>query len=170
MKYKLSIGLTLFLLAIILIFLLILPKQRELTHLQTLLQEKKFDLQNWSNRVQELKNLQNQLKAKGVLVEKVNTAFTEKDSTLTYFLQQTAFDNGLLINSFEIFVKESEETINQKIIKMELLGSYFAFKNFLTTLQNSALLFEINKMMISKKEKGEMVFQLELITPFFEQS
>jgi len=113
MKYKLSIGLTLFLLAIILIFLLILPKQRELTHLQTLLQEKKFDLQNWSNRVQELKNLQNQLKAKGVLVEKVNTAFTEKDSTLTYFLQQTAFDNGLLINSFEIFVKESEETINQ---------------------------------------------------------
>ena len=170
MKYKLSTGLSLFLLSIILIFLLILPKQRELTHLQTLLQEKKFDLQNWSNRVQELKNLQNQLKAKGVLVEKVNTAFTEKDSTLTYFLQQTAFDNGLLINSFEIFVKESEETINQKIIKMELLGSYFAFKNFLTTLQNSALLFEINKMMISKKEKGEMVFQLELITPFFELS
>jgi len=159
-----------FLIVIVIVILLIMPKYNALKELNLKIDLKKTEIQTQENYFKNLENISKKLDQFPVEVAKVNSALPDNLAvhSLIYFLFQSASTNGLIIKTID-FGQASNWKENQRIlslpISLEVSGSYSAFKNFLLKLEKSARLIEVENINLSyptKADKGGYTFRLGL--------
>lgn len=146
------------------------PKYQDFTALQLKVETKKRELQSKEEYFSNLFQLSKKLKEEyGSEIAKIDLALPTDFSVfeLLALLRMESSRNGLILGKFDIGSIPSLEGSRERLemreipINISLLGSYSAFKNFLSSLQKSARFFNIQSISFSpvkeeeKKEEGE---------------
>ncbi len=100
---------------------------------------------------------------------KVNSAIPEKNSvaSLFQFVQQIGSENGMVLKDIgALAVSSSVDKPRIKEIRFDftVLGDYLAFRNFLTALEKSSRLIDVESISIPQEKIGSTSKDGELIT------
>lgn len=158
-----------FLIAIGVLFVLVLPKNKALHELNSQIEVKKIEIQTQENYFKNLQDLSKKLAAFPDEVSKINSALPSTPSlySLIYFLQKTSSASGLIIKQIDFGeISKLKENSNIKSIPISLgvMGSYQSLKNFLLDIEKSARIIEIDNLSFTypgKTEKEGYNFNLE---------
>lgn len=159
-----------FLIAFLIGYFLILPKYQTLKDLKLTLQEKKAELQYKEEYFSNIKKISEELKKYELELAKIDSAFPPDPSlpSLFNFLEKASSQNGLILKSigpFQITFSEEKLGIKEIYLNIVVTGSYPAFKNFLSTLEKTARLIEIENINFAFPEKEESpAFNLKIKT------
>lgn len=160
-----------FLVTITLVFLFLLPTYKEIKSFQFEINQKRMEIKNQEEKISHLNNLLEKLSQYQLELQKINLALPPNPSlpSLFKFLQEKALENSLIledISTFLITPLEEKERIKQISFEIKLSGSYFAFKNFLSSLEKSARITEIEELSFSAPIKKETptYYQLKIKT------
>ena len=144
---------------------LILPKYRSLRGGQAEAEAKQQEVQNKKKYYQSVANASKELEKYAESVSKINSALPEEVPvpTIFDFFQKKASESGLTLKGLGQFAGTPLSN-NQKIkvynLSMELAGSLSNFKNFLSVLEKSARIIEVEKISFSspssEKEKDPL--------------
>lgn len=164
---RLIIIITLFSISLILGILLILPKQEDLNFLQKKIREKRVELQSQEEYLISLARIVSELKNYKIQLSKIDSALPEDPElpALFDFLQKSASQAGLVLKGISAtpITSDLEITdIRETQLTLVLSGSYFSFKNFLSTLEKSARLIEVESIFFSLVEEGPFDFNLQI--------
>ncbi|UZE93305.1 MAG: type 4a pilus biogenesis protein PilO [Candidatus Nealsonbacteria bacterium] len=165
-NYPLYIVIT-FSLSLLLIFALLLPEYRALNYLKQNIFKKDFELRSYEKHFQELQGILDEIKEKQESFLKIESALP-KDSSLTELLnlfQKTASRSGLILERVSPGSTPSteEEKIKTRKINLFLKGDYSDFKNFLSIIERSTRLIEVDNISFSYSE-GKKLFSFNIIT------
>lgn len=176
MKRPIVLTSIVFLIIILLVFFVILPKYQELSSKEFQLEEKIFEYKTLeeyfaklSSNKKELENYQSEL-------TKINLAIPDelKIPSLFYFIQKTAEANNLLLTAVSLDQKkrEPDEDLKKSEIKenralIVVAGPYSSFKNFLLVLERSTRFIEVEEISFSTEQtekisKGSYFFNLKI--------
>ncbi len=150
----------------------VLPKYEQFQQNQQDIARKKDDLQIKDAYIADLTYLSSEIEKYSKEIAKVDTALPSDPSfpLLFNFFQKVSANNGLILKSMNVDLvstlpqkQEGEEADRQsKVqginIQLTVTGSYVSFKNFLTILEKSARLIEVENVSFSsigKEEGGE---------------
>ena len=151
------LGLISFLLSFILVFTLILPKYQSLTQLKKEISEMKVTFETQEKYFSELEKISNQLKDYQENLAKIDSALP-KDSEIPPFLnfiQKTASQSGLSLKGIKLVSTSSQKAgFKENKIGFVLGGNYPALENFLSVLEKSARLIEVEQISFSLTEEG----------------
>lgn len=140
------------------------PKYQDFDALKLKVEAKKRELQNKEEYFSDLFQFSKKLKEEyGSEIAKIDLALPSDLSVfeLLTLLRMESSRNGLILGKFDIgsipSLEGSKETlkIREIPINISLLGSYSAFKNFLSSLQKSARFFNIQSISFSPVKKEE---------------
>ncbi len=149
---------------------LISPKINTLKDLNLNIELKKTEIQTQTDYFNNLQSISKELSSFPDEVAKINSALPENFAiySLVDFLQKTSSSNGLTLKSVD-FANPSKFKENSNInflnISLGVSGSYSAFKNFLTDLEKSSRIINVEKISFStqnQKEKNKYDFEVEL--------
>lgn len=167
---------------LILILFLVWPKYKDLRSSQLEIKRKETELGYMEEYFSDLSKTSEELTRYEVELSKIDSALPADPSipSLLNFLQKTSAQNGLIFKDFGGFSivsppkpgegkapsKEGElpSKIKKIHIDFEVSGSYPALKNFLTTLENSARIFEVESISFSSEEEEIFSFDLAIET------
>lgn len=169
------------LLSILLIGLfLIWPKYQKLSNLSREIEAKETELHYIEEYFAKLNRLSEELKKYENQVSKIDFALPSDSSlallSLINFLQRAGSQNGLIFTKLGSFsltspkvptgtpTPETPSKIKEISLGFEVSGSYFAFKNFLETLEKSAKLIEVETSSFSSEEGGIFSYNLNIKT------
>ena len=143
-----------------LIFLLISPKYQTLVSFKTKIEEKKNELDYLKAYFVELGNFYKDLKGHEPELSKIESALPSdvSPSDLLYFIQTKTSQNGLVLKSASLVTitpSLQRSDIKEYHFSIELSGFYPAFKNFLSTLEESGRLIEIERISFSSTKEKE---------------
>lgn len=161
---------TSFLVVILLAVLVLWPKFQELEIVRGNIEEKKAELQAKEEYVLRLDELKVKLKEHQEEISKINTALPVNPSlpSLFNFLQKASSESGLILTEISPFtISSSEDFANLKeaIFSIKVSGSYSSLKNFISILEKSARLIEVENLSLSLGGEGESpAFNLRLKT------
>jgi Tfp pilus assembly protein PilO len=167
MKYPRFIILTSLFGAILVGLMFTWPKYQEYLKIAKNLENKQNFFQNQSRYYKEIEDTFRKLEEKKEIVDKIESALPKKldSSSLLNYLHKTTRINGLLLQEIRISgagsLKEIERIKKHKIT-LTLVGSYASFKNFLQELEQSARLFEIERISFLSPQKEEAIYNFEL--------
>ena len=153
---------------------LVWPKYQDFIDLRKKIEGKKIELKTQANYFEDLQKISKELKKYQSQISKIDSALPEKISLpeVLNFLQKISSQSGLLLKNISPktialeVTKPGEEEITEetKIIKgpeiketkinLSLTGDYPSFKNFLSLLEKSARLFEIESISLSSDKEG----------------
>jgi len=126
------------------------PKYQEFNNLENRLAEKNAELENQNKYMQQLLKINRRREEKQELVNKVNNALPLGSDipSLLNFLQKVSIETGIGLESvswqeLSPLNEEKKERLKEYSINLELSGSYFAFKNFLFSLEKSSRLIDV---------------------------
>ena len=148
-------------LSLLLIFTLVLPKYRVLDSLKQEILEREADFRSQEEYFQQLQGISGEVESYKDSFLRIESALPEDYSMteLFNFFQKVASQTGLILE--EISPSESvlteEERIRVNKISLGLIGSYFDFKNFLSIIEKSARLIEVDNISFSHSTKEELV-------------
>ena len=156
------------LLIVILITALILwPKFQELKIVQKNIEEKKAELQAKEEYLLKLSEIKAKLEEYQQEFSKIDSALPANPSlpSLFNYLQKTSSESGLILTEISPFTVSPSidfPGLQESVFSVEVSGSYSSFKNFLSILEKSARLIEIENISFSSSgQKGEsFVFKL----------
>ena len=140
--------------ALIIFFLFALPEYQKSNDLQYSLAQKQAEYNSKSVYYSKISELIGTIEDKKDALGKINSALPPDFSfaPLVFFFQKKGVENGLTIKSI-IFSQISPETAEKKIrnitFTVNILGNYQGLKNFLSSLDKSARLFEGNSISFS---------------------
>lgn len=143
------------------------PKYQEFKEFQMKISEKEAELRGrtayFAGVDETFKKLKNYEKS----LEKINKAIPSNPSIafLIYFFQKKSFENGLILQ--EVSFSESSSADKRKEFKeihfsFRLLGSYFAFKNFISSLEKSVRLIEVESISFYSQKETEQIYPFRL--------
>lgn len=169
--YRLIIEI-IFLVALVLIIWQDLPKFQDLSLIQTEVKEKKLEIQSQEEYFSSLSSTLEELKKYEVELAKVSSALPSDSplsiSNLSDFLQKTSSQNGLILRKISTVSSPNEKVstkektgLKENYISLTLEGSYPSFKNFLSVLEQSARLIEVENISFLSPEKGD-IFSFDL--------
>ena len=162
----------------IIIFLLLIlgtifflwPKYQAFNNLKFEIKERKTELENKEKYFSELNNISSKLKDYSVEFSKIDSALATNAVApeVINFLAQKSSQNGLILEKVDLG-KISPMTKDSKIqmypFNLSLSGFYPALRNFLSSLQQSAKLIEVDSVKFSEAEKGGIFsFDLKITT------
>lgn len=166
-------------LAILLLFL-VWPKYQELSGLKVQQRLKLTQLEEIENYFSNLGQASQKLKVYQEALEKIDTALPQNPeaSRLLNFLAKTSANNGLLLVEIgslssqvaqpkqqpakEGEIAKEEMILGETSFSLKLLGDYPSFKNFLSLLEKSARLIEVETISFSSTRAGLFQFDLNL--------
>ena len=127
------------------------------------------ELQSQREYLQMLDEIKAELEENKEEIAKVNTTLPVNSSlpSLFNFLQKTSSESGLILTEISPFtISSSKEFANLKeaIFSVEVSGSYSSLKNFISTLEKSARLIEVESISLSSAGEGTFNFDLRLKT------
>ena len=153
----------------------VFPKYQNLNLLQLKVKEKEAALQSEKEYFSNLSEIAEKLKQYEESLSKISSALAAEPGlpALFNFLQTTASQNGLVLKriaptlpSFlkEELVKEGwSPEIRETGINLIVAGSYSSFKNFLSTLEKTARMIELESISFSTSEEaGPIDFNLRI--------
>jgi len=148
-------------------FFLLWPQYQTLRELNFKIQEKKTELQYKEEYFSNLKKISEELKNYEPALSKIDSAFPSDPSlpSLFNFFEKAGSQNGLIlkyIGPFYISSRPDMPKVKEIHINITVTGSYPAFKNFLSALEKTARLFELENISFSSPEKTEEPFAFEL--------
>lgn len=170
------------LISFLILFFFIYPKFQNLKFLEKEIYQKSFEVQNFHEYSKKLKEISNQLNERKEDLSKIDSALPSELSLpeLFHFLRNSAFQSGLSFSrivsvysgsnkenpptgEMSSFTKENKSnTLKETKIHFILTGNYQAFKNFLSTIEKSARLIEVEQISFSTPKKEE-IFDFNLI-------
>ncbi len=148
-------------------FYLVAPKYQEFKKLQVKLGEKEAEFKAKAayflgvvDTFKKLRNYEEDL-------EKVDSALPLNPSlaSLIYFFQIKSSESGLIFkkaNLFSISLISKKSDIKEITFFLEFFGSYFAFKNFLSSLEKSARLIEVENISFTSQVETEQTYPFKL--------
>jgi Tfp pilus assembly protein PilO len=156
---KLMLVIFLIVVNLLLIFFLVVPKYTEFMSLRQKLGERQAEFDGKYNYYAEVSQKARELQANKEAIDKIDSALPTNVSfgDLVYFLQKKSAEDGLVIKNFQLVkstVINPQSNIKEIIISLNLLGSYSAFKNFISSLEKSARLFELPNISFSSISSG----------------
>ena len=147
----------LLIIALILIFLFIIPKYQESGDLQANLAQKQAEYDGQSDYYMKIFELLKSIRDRKDALGKINSALPSDISfaSLIYFLQEKGVENGLAVKSIifsqnspetyrQVLPAESDKRVKNIMFNINLSGSYQSLKNFLSSLEKSVRLFQID--------------------------
>ncbi len=161
---------TSFLVVVLLAVLVLWPKFQELEIVRGNIEEKKAELQAEEEYALKLDELKVKLEEHQGEISKINTTLPVNSSlpSLFNFLQKTSSESGLILTEISPFTISSSKDftdLKEAVFSIEVSGSYSSLKNFISILEKSARLIEVENLSLSPKEEGESsAFNLKLKT------
>jgi|AntAceMinimDraft_18_1070375.scaffolds.fasta_scaffold00382_13 Tfp pilus assembly protein PilO len=170
MKYSIIIISVALIISFVVGALLVWPEYKKMNDLQTELAKKDVQLESQHKYNQQLETTSQQLKEKQEFADKVDSILPKSldMSSLLEFLQTTCMETGMSLEGVswqELSSPQEKETrIKEYSVNLELSGSYFAFKNFLFSLEKSARLIDIMDIdfFLLEDEEQSMPFKITL--------
>lgn len=145
----------------------LLPKYQRFELSQAGIEKKDIELQYKKEKISQLRTISGELKENQESLSKILTALpvTPSVPSLFNFLQRTSSETGLVLENIDLGgiapLEESSE-LKATRIKLQVAGSYSAFKDFLSALENSARIFEVKSISFSAPKEGEKSFSFSL--------
>jgi Tfp pilus assembly protein PilO len=157
-------------------YFLVLPQNGELADVKQKIEEKNAEMKNRQDYYDNLEKAVAELDQYAGTLKKVETAFPDNQDAapLLSFLQSAAMQSGLILKSANysgktmvgvanlagIGVQEpagsKETTLQTYDVLIELTGSYPNFKDFLSRVEHSSRLIDLNLVSVSStKDKSE---------------
>jgi len=151
-------AIIIFIINAVVIFFFLVPKYQESLDLEKELFEKQTVHQDQSNYYGKVSDILQSIESRKDVLKKVEKALPADLSlgSLIYFLQKNAVEKELIVKSISfskplsgISLKqalpgESDKELRSIILTINLSGRYQGLKNFLTSLEKSDRLFEVN--------------------------
>ncbi|XOB41960.1 MAG: type 4a pilus biogenesis protein PilO [Candidatus Nealsonbacteria bacterium] len=165
-----SIAIVILLISILVIgVFLIWPKYQDLRSLQLEIGKKTAELQYKEKHISNLQEVSEELEKYKPELSKIDSIlpFNPSLPSLFNFLQKASSQNGLIfrnVDSFSMTTPKEKPGIKEISLNLGVSGSYSAFRNFLSTLEKSARLIEIENISFSSPEEKPTVPTQE--TPF----
>lgn len=158
------------LLSVFLFCFLIWPKYQNLSLLRAEISQKMLELQSLQEYFGELKGLLEQLKEDQDSLSKIDSAlpFNPSLSELFNFIQEASSQSGLFLKQVSLVKVSGEKEIKGEIkeskVDLTLSGDYSSLKNFISILEKSARIIEIERISFvsPKKEKENFDFYLTI--------
>jgi len=155
-----------FVLLLIIGWFIIWPKFNEQADLKQSIEIKQIELTYKEQYIEKLEGIQSKLDASEGQISKIESALPSENSapSVYKFVEESASSAGLVLNSISPFA-ENPSQINTRLsetsFSLDLSGSYSALKAFLSTLEKSARLFDMNSVSLSSTQ-GEGAFNFLL--------
>lgn len=157
-------SLILFLFSLILFFLLIFPKIQNLIYLKKEISLKERELKFQNEYFSQLGEISNQLKEYQESLDKIDFALPKDPGfpEILNFLQNISSQIGLSLKEIKLVSSpQTQEKLKENKINLSFNGNYPSFLNFLSLLEKSARLIEVEQTSISVPEKeGQIEFNL----------
>lgn len=136
------------------------PKYQEINNLRMEIKEKKIELENKEAYFSELSQFSLKLEKYSSELDKINSFLPTSPGIpdIFSFLQKESFQNGLTLDKIGLekpSLLKKESRIFKIPLSLTLSGHYSAFKNFLSSIQKSARLIEIESISFSAPDKEE---------------
>ncbi len=135
------------------------PKYKNFNNLDAEIKGRRVDLENKEKYFSELNTVWSQLKEHNEELLKIDSALptTAIVPDLVNFLAEKSSQNGLIlekVNLEKISVLEKDSKIQKISLSLTLSGFYPALRNFISSLQKSAKLIEVNSIIFSESKLG----------------
>lgn len=147
-------------------FFFLWPKFQEFRASQANLKEKEIELQGKGEFFIDLKEISQKIKEYQEPLSKINTALPPEPSLVNLFdfLQNLSSRYGLIIKKIDSLGTNPSSDfpqLKESLISLEVSGDYPSFKNFLSLLEESARLIEVENVSFSSSS-GEEFFTFQL--------
>jgi len=148
-----AIGLCLFI-----VFVGILPKRESLETFREMIAQKQAEMETESRYVKSLSENYKKIEENQELISKMEGAIPGSHllPDLLNFLSETSVNSGLVlegVNPALVYaVDQKEESLNSAVIKLSMTGDYPSFKKFVSRLEQSTRLIEVEKISLSSKD------------------
>ena len=176
-----------FIIAVVFVFLFLLPKYQESSALQASVIQKQAEYNGKSLYYTKITDLLSSIETRSDALAKVNSSLPEnlELASLIYFFQKKGTENGLAVKLIT-FSQASLATpargnqastgkeIKNVIFSVNVVGSYQGLKNFLSALENSSRLFSVQTIAFTsleglqsstaKNQTKTYDFKLEILT------
>jgi len=141
---------------------LLLPKFQQYTELRKKVEEKRNEIKYSQEYFSKLTEVETELKKYEVELAKIDSALPNDSFLPSVFnyLQKTTAQSGLVlkdIGSFTVAPSDKDPKIKEIILGLEVSGPYESFKNFLSTLEKSTRLIEVENISFAGSEKKPTV-------------
>jgi Tfp pilus assembly protein PilO len=158
-----------FLIVIVVAVLVLWPKFQELQTVQGNIEREKAEVQLKEEYVLMLDDVMADLESNREGVSKIKTALPASPSvpSLFNYLQRTASGSGLIlteISPFTVSLSGTLTDLRETVFTIKASGSYSSFKNFISTLEKSARLIEVESISLSSNPEELFSFNLKLKT------
>lgn len=151
--------------SIVLIFTLVLPKYQDLAVLKEEILLKKSEFQSQEKYFQDLKKIAESLMEYATSISKIDYALPPEPypAELLNFIQKVSSQSGLSLKAIDLVSTTpiENEKIKESRVKLGLIGDYPQLKNFLSILENSARVIEVENISFVSSEK-EIPFEFNL--------
>jgi len=165
MKKALTV-LILFLIGFLFAVYFLFPKYSEYKTLKQTISKRELLLQQKKEYFANLERSFNVLRKYTEAIDKIKSALPEEISyaDLLNFFQEKALENGLMLESLSQIKTEenrskqekekAQERIKETIFALRLLGNLRALEGFLKSVEQSARLFEVEKINLTSAKEG----------------
>lgn len=160
------------LISILVIVFLVFPRYQTVTGLQAQIATKREELANQEKYFKELEETLEKLKNYQGEISKIDSALPQENSfpSLSNFISKTAQSSGLVlgnIGSINANPSSKFPELKENSASFSVVGSYSSLRNFLSSLEKSARLIQIEDISFdTSKESGELLPGQEVITEF----
>ena len=147
------------LIALIFGIFFLLPKNEALNFFKKQIREKRTELQSKEEYLNALSNIAENLKNYETQLLKIDSALpdTPEMPALFDFLQKSASQSGLVLKGLDADLNPLEKiggVFRQTRLNLFLTGSYSSLKIFLSTLEKSARLIEVESISFTSSGEG----------------
>lgn len=136
---------------ILLMYFFAVPKYYEFRDLQVKLSKAEAEYNGKFAYYSEVSKVFRELEDRKESLDKIENAIPPKPqlADLIYFLQQKSSESGLIVKNIlltKISSVTSESSIKEIIFSLDSLGNYQSLKNFLSLIEGSSRLFEVDNI------------------------
>ncbi len=146
------------LLSLLLVFVLVIPSYKDFQALDQKVAEKQRVLESQREYFEQLQNINDRLEGTEESFEKIDSAIPEgRDlANLMNYFQKSASRSGVIISSVSpaLVGSTASKKVHASQINLVLAGQYPDFKQFLSIIEKSARLIEIENISFSSPEEG----------------
>ncbi len=136
---------------ILLMYFFVVPKYYEFRDIQVKLATAEAEYNGKFAYYSEISKIFRELENRKEVLDKIVSAIPPKPqlADLIYFFQQKGTESGLIVKNIlltKISPVTSESNIKEIVFSLDLLGNYQSLKNFLSLIEGSSRLFEVDSI------------------------
>ncbi len=166
MRNETFYALTFSFLAILIIFFWVLPQYQNMISIKKVLADFESAKREQENYFEQLKKTARELERYKETLSKIESALPNNPSLPQFFnfFQKLSSQSGFNFTQISSITTDSLPQEDLKITKIEIIGSgnYLDFKNFLSGLETSSRLIEVENISFSSGEKEPFQFNLKV--------